>query len=241
MRDALKLNVYSIFQSIDGEVNYGHQGCFTTFVRLAGCNIKCAYCDTEYAQQASSGKTMGIEEIVKQIRVLGGERGKKVTITGGEPLLQQQNLYFLVKQLDAYGYTVTIETNGTIKPSAGLLSLAYFVVDFKLPSANIFQKGQLEGREFDYQYIQKNSYFEDLCVDDCIKFVILDKHDFVCAVKVKRMAQKNGTNVRFAFSPVSGQCEPTELIEWIKEIQEFDVILNLQLHKIIYPDVTHEV
>jgi len=105
------LKVSEIFFSIQGE---GYViGLPSNFIRLSGCNLRCKWCDTKYAWEEYTEMTE--KEIVRQLNW----RIKRVTITGGEPLLQ--NLGTLVAMLDRLGYSIIIETNGTIFPSRQLL------------------------------------------------------------------------------------------------------------------------
>jgi len=114
-----------IFRSIQGEgVN---SGMSAAFLRLAFCNLRCTWCDTKYSwdwqqyDQKSEVVTLPLKEIVKHIRALGI---KHLVVTGGEPLVQQTELTNLLVPLKTEGYYIEIETNGTIPPTNGLLSLA---------------------------------------------------------------------------------------------------------------------
>ena len=216
----MMLRVQEIFTSIDGEVNHHHQGCFTTFIRLAGCNLRCSYCDTERAWEKESGMEMSTNLIMQIIEAHGCQ---KVTITGGEPLWQMEDLQELVHSIlwDS-NCNISIETNGTIPPFSHLITgrLTY-VVDYKLPSSTMMDQMMCTG-EF-----VKLSYF------DFIKFVIMDRKDYIMARIVKKDIQQKGGKARFAFSPVHGIMDAEELINWCKEDRMFDVIINLQLHKIL--------
>ena len=216
----MMLRVQEIFTSIDGEVNHHHQGCFTTFIRLAGCNLRCRYCDTERAWEKQSGTEMTTAQIMQVIESRGCQ---KVTITGGEPLWQMEDLQELVHCIlwDS-NCNISVETNGTIPPFSHLITgrLTY-VVDYKLPSSGMMDQMMYIG-EF-----VKLSYF------DFIKFVIMDRKDYIMARIVKKDIQQKGGKARFAFSPVHGTMDGEELINWCKEDRMFDVIINLQLHKIL--------
>jgi len=212
----MSLRVRSIFESIDGEVNRFHQGRRTIFVRLAGCNLRCRYCDTERAQSLTSGKYMKIERVIKTINGMGLN---KVTITGGEPLLQLHEVIELIDGLD--GYQISVETNGTISIE-NIPDYVCIVMDYKLPSS-----GE-NGTTFD-------SNLDMLEETDFIKFIIATIDDFMEAMKIcKRL--ENRTIPGLAFSPLHGELDPATLVDWLKEHGPAEAILNLQLHKYVWPD-----
>ena len=91
------MRIHSIFKSINGEVNKYHQGSICIFIRLAGCSLRCKYCDTVQAQSPDSGKEMNIDEIINE--VVKFKNCYRITITGGEPLLQEAELEELVDRL----------------------------------------------------------------------------------------------------------------------------------------------
>ena len=104
------LVVQEMYSSIDGEINYWGQGFPSIFIRLAGCNLNCPYCDTKYAKDTDGAKAFAPEELKKSIlKIFPGY--KKITITGGEPLLQATALYNFIKLLEDE-YLISIETNG---------------------------------------------------------------------------------------------------------------------------------
>jgi len=207
--------ISEIFRSINGEVCSEGQGSIATFIRFAGCSLRCSYCDTRYAWDMRSGTLWSVEEILSAVEKLGCRR---VTITGGEPLLQSHALDELIQSLRRKWYIVTIETSGAhdfedCKPNC-------WVVDYKLPSSG--EEGKM-----------LPSVFKALGYGDFVKFVIGDKDDFKVALEVKYWIQnglKRGCS--FAFSPVHGKLDPKELFRWLVEKGEYDAILNLQLHKI---------
>ncbi|MSQ31780.1 MAG: 7-carboxy-7-deazaguanine synthase QueE [Dehalococcoidia bacterium] len=113
-----------IFQSIQGEG--ASAGTPSVFLRLAQCNLRCAWCDTKYTwdwahfDQAKETTKMSVEDICNAVSAFGM---KRLIITGGEPLLHQDKLFPLCKWLKSSGYVFEIETNGTITPSPEMLSL----------------------------------------------------------------------------------------------------------------------
>lgn len=212
------LIVNEIFSSIDGEVNAYYQGCFTTFIRLAGCNLRCSYCDTKKAWEKDAGEKMEAWAIITQVNQLNS---RKVTITGGEPLLQIRGLRHLFRFLSFQGTLISIETNGSLPIPFHIGSALNFVVDYKLPSSGVSQ------------YMQPVKKFAELLPTDFIKMVINDRKDYEVAKMVKTQIQKRGGRAQFAFSPVHGVLEGGELIEWCKVDKLFDVIINVQLHKVL--------
>ena len=229
------MRVYSIFRSIDGEVNSFHQGRLTTFIRFSQCNLACSYCDTVYAQSADSGKEMSVDEILETVAKMGGN---SVTITGGEPLLQQEGLNKLIPLLLAQGINVSVETNGTCKPIHytihhtlilnGGWECAYcsYVMDFKLPSSGM------------YSFMHYNNFL-NLQDTDWVKFVIGTRGDFDLALYLIEILKRDGCKAQIAFSPVFG-LEPSLLVQWMID-SSVDAVMSLQIHKYIWPNATKEV
>jgi 7-carboxy-7-deazaguanine synthase len=220
------MRISSIFLSIDGEVNSCYQGGFSTFIRLAGCdfaghNVHCTYCDTKWAQSSDAGKEMSIKEVIEEVERIGCD---KVTITGGEPLRQGEDLEDLIFGLQDLNYLISIETNGSYYPyyAFGADSI---IMDWKLSNAGIVN-----------QYMNPLN-FKRLGVNDFVKMVISDKASFKEAITVMENLVDKGCAAEFALSPMAGVCNPQDLIEWCKEEKLFGVIINLQLHKIIYPSI----
>ena len=210
------MRAYSIFQSIDGEVNYYHQGRLTTFIRFSGCNLKCSYCDTKYALKEDCGKEMSVKDIFNEVEKIGC---KNITITGGEPLLQQEELWKLVVKLkESDNYKISIETNGSIIPSMFIRPYVSFVMDYKLQSSGMIDKMDIKA-------------FKQLGSTDFVKFVIKDKNDFEQAIQVMKDIKRNVLDIpKFAFSSIHDVLDPRELITWMM-IDKIDGVLNLQLHK----------
>jgi len=219
--------INEIFTSIDGEVSRFHQGTMSTFIRFAGCNLKCPYCDTQYAQQNWQGKEYSVEEVLDKVQEIGC---KKVTITGGEPLLQKDELLLLIRNLYSKGYKITVETNGSIAiPPAFVFELDIdgcpeefcWAVDYKLWCWE--------------KMITRNYLF--LNENDWIKFVLQSPQEYVLAKETIGLLRDKGCRARMALSPAFGMFDPVELILMIKNDRFWDVTVNLQLHKIIWsPD-----
>lgn len=218
------MKIFKIYNSIDGEVNRWGQGCFTTFIRFAGCNfggdnIHCSYCDTKYSQEEDSGVEMTIPQILICVQELGCH---KVTITGGEPFAQ--GCEDLVDGLIHMGCEVSIETNGS-----------YYIGDVNC-KANIIMDWKLSNSGIPVQYMIPD-HFTVLAADDYVKFVIDNEVSYKEAVAVMRMLQDLGCVARFAFSPMWGVLDPKDLFMWLQRDKLFDCVINLQLHKIIWPNI----
>jgi len=215
------MKVYSIFTSIDGEINKFHQGALATFVRLAGCNLRCGYCDTKYAQEEKSGREMSVEDVIAEVLK---RKVKKVTITGGEPLMQMIDVRELAHYLFfEYDIDVSIETNGSIVPK-GFSDGINFVVDYKLGTSRMNRR-------------MNDKVFENLREGDIIKYVVGSREDFEQAIThacYQILIIKKP--VSFAFSAVAGKVKPKKLIGWMLKEPLPGMVFNAQLHKIIELD-----
>ena len=216
LKDELTLNVYEIFRSIQGESSYSGLPC--AFVRLAGCNLRCRWCDTLEATQENFGKSLTIGQICTEIDSLGP---RLVCITGGEPLLQK-NTPHLAAALCASGYVVTVETNGA-EDISKITEPAVRIVDVKCPSSGMSR--------------HMNWYnFQHLRGSDEVKFVIADRNDYEYA---REIIEKHGLaeRVQVLLSPLCGphsEVTPAHLAEWMLW-DDLRARLQLQLHKIIWP------
>ena len=218
------LNINEIFRSIDGECNPWGQGALTTFIRFQGCNLSCSYCDTKQAQDPNQiAHKLSVDDILYLI-----PEGK-VTITGGEPLLQGFKTFELIAHLLDKKHKVSVETNGSLPISnIALAPLLSWIIDYKLP----YQ---------DKMYIDN---FWNATSKDWVKFVIETPSDFQKAVDVSAALRDGGCKARIAFSPVMkgdimkwGMKNPTQwLAEKIIKEQLWDITLNLQIHKLIWPN-----
>ena len=205
------MRVCEIFSSIQGESTRAGMPC--TFVRMSGCNLRCSYCDTTYSYL--EGIELSVAEIFKRIEEASL---MLVEITGGEPLLQQDEMIRLTRRLLDSGYCVLIETNGTL-PIKVIDRRAVVIMDVKTPAS-----GMSTMTDF------KN--LEHLKSTDEVKFVICNRDDYLWARAVVR---ENDLSKRCTvlFSPAFGALEPRCLAEWILA-DKLDVRLNLQLHKYIF-------
>lgn len=204
------MQLTEIFCSIQGESTFAGFPCI--FIRLAGCNLRCNYCDTTYSY--SPEFTKSIKEIMAEIRQY--EPVKLVEITGGEPLLQD-DVYRLIQKLHNDAYKILLETNGSISLKK-LPDLVIKIVDIKTPGS-----GSAES------FLKENLNF--ISAEDEIKFVICNRDDYVWSKEFIR--DHNLYNYKILFSAVAEQLKPKDLARWIIE-DKLPVRLQLQLHKYIW-------
>lgn len=208
----MALIVNEIFYSIQGESTYSGKPC--VFIRLTGCNLRCSYCDTQYAYH--DGEKIDIPEIINKVALYGCPL---VEVTGGEPLIQEETPY-LINQLLGTGYKVLIETNGS-QDISRIDNRSIRIVDIKCPSSGEKDRNDLTN-------------LNRLRDEDELKFVIGDREDYEYAKDILRLIG-HGSSSRIAvhFSPSFGRMEPKELADWILN-DRLDVRLHLQLHKYIW-------
>lgn len=211
----MALRVNEIFCSIQGESSYAGRPC--VFVRLTGCNLRCSYCDTQYAYEG--GEDMEIDQIVARV---SSHQCPLVEVTGGEPLIQEETPA-LIRCLLEEGYEVLLETNGS-HDIGQVDDRCVKIVDFKCPSS-----GQTSGSDL------KN--LDRLTDHDEVKFVIADREDYEYAKRILNLTNPNICKKNLVhFSPVFGSMDPKTLAAWILE-DRLEVRLHLQLHKMIWtPD-----
>lgn len=208
------LIINEIFHSIQGESLYA--GCPCVFIRLTGCNLRCAYCDTSYAY--SEGTEMDMDTLMNHI---ASYPCNMVEITGGEPLFQK-NTPILVSRLLSAGYTVLMETNGSYDTNI-IDKRCIKIVDMKCPSSGESHRNLLDN-------------MDALGPADQIKFVIQNREDYLFAKQVIETHSFPFDMHHILFSPVSGDLAPQDLARWIID-DGLSVRLHLQLHKYIWPDV----
>lgn len=211
----MTLLVNEIFRSIQGESSFAGWPC--VMVRLSGCNLNCAYCDTRYASEP--GIPMSIDGILAQIKA---HECSLVELTGGEPLIQQESPA-LIRQLADLDYTVLLETNGSLDIS-GIDSRAIKIVDIKCPSSGEAQSNDMDN-------------LARLQPHDEVKCVVGDLNDYRFAKGIaKRLQIDMGLMNTVHFSPIHGRIDSRQLAHWILA-DRLRVRLNLQLHKLIWdPD-----
>lgn len=207
------MKVCEIFTSIQGESSYAGLPC--TFVRLAGCNLRCTYCDTRYSHEG--GHDMSMNEIIGEVVSAGIDL---IEITGGEPLLQKETPALITDLLDK-GYQVLLETNGSLNIN-GIDDRAIRIVDVKTPGSGMSSENDFTN----YDLIRPS---------DEIKFVICGREDYDWSKDfIERHVLKGKSKI--LFSSVFGLVPASVLARWIVE-DRLDVRLNIQAHKYIFgPD-----
>lgn len=209
----VSLRISEIFYSLQGETS--RVGLPTVFIRLAGCPLRCQYCDTAYA--FTGGKNMTLQAILDTVRQYPV---RYVTVTGGEPLAQK-NCQALLRILCDEGYQVSLETSGALDVSA-VDKRVMKVLDIKTPAS-----GEVEKNLW--------SNLEQLTPDDEIKFVMCNEDDYIWAGKI--LSERNlADKCAVLFSPAQGQLSPTDLADWILR-DKLPVRMQLQLHKILWGNV----
>jgi len=210
----MDLQVAEIFTSIQGESTHAGRPC--TFIRLAGCNLDCAWCDTPQAR--AGGETMPVDAAVERACEAGCDL---VEITGGEPMLQE-GVYALMDALIDEDLTVLLETNGSVDLSR-VPDDVIRIMDVKCPSSGMSDRNLPANLDL-------------LGGRDEVKFVVADRADYAWARDLVR-SDRRFEHVRAVhFTPVFGRLAPAELVEWISA-DRLPVRLGFQLHKIIWgPD-----
>ncbi|HXK60964.1 MAG TPA: radical SAM protein [Acidobacteriota bacterium] len=205
-----RLLVNEIFYSIQGESSFSGYPC--VFVRLTACNLRCVYCDTQYAFH--EGRWIPIEDILAEVLEF---QTPLVEITGGEPLLQKP-VHSLVSNVLEAGKQVLIETGGSLDIS-GVDPRAILIYDIKCPDSGMAEKNRWEN-------------LEQLRNHDEIKFVISSRQDYEWAVQIlteRRLALRHIV----LFSPAWNILAPDQLAGWILE-DRLPVRLQVQLHKVLW-------
>ncbi|MCJ7854959.1 putative 7-carboxy-7-deazaguanine synthase QueE [Lachnospiraceae bacterium NSJ-143] len=214
--------VAEIFTSINGEGTKAGQPA--VFVRFAGCNLNCSYCDTKWANEPDADfKLMDSAMILDTVKKTGI---KNITLTGGEPLLRE-GMYELLKLIaDDSFLEAEIETNGSVdlKGFSQIRNRPSFTMDYKLPSS---------GME-DFMLTEN---FSVLGSNDTVKFVSGSMADLERALEIiKRYRLTDKCHVYI--SPVFGSIEPERIVGFMIENKMNGINLQLQLHKIIWnPDM----
>jgi 7-carboxy-7-deazaguanine synthase len=205
------LTINEIYQSIQGESTWAGQRC--VFVRLTFCNLRCNYCDTEYAFY--EGKKQTLNEIVNLVAALSCPL---VEITGGEPLLQK-NVLPLMSMLADAGHTILLETSGAHDISE-VDPRVHRIMDLKTPGS-----GEVERNLW--------SNVDHLTSRDEVKFVIGSRDDYDWSRDKVRLFNLSKVCHAVLFSPIFGRIDPREIVEWILA-DRLDVRFQLQMHKFIW-------
>jgi 7-carboxy-7-deazaguanine synthase len=207
----VELHINEIYRSLQGESLAAGLPC--TFVRLAGCDLRCRWCDTDYAFH--EGRRMTVEAVLEEVGGLGADL---VLVTGGEPLLQPA-VHALLEGLLADGARVQIETGGH-RSLAGIDPRVEIIMDVKCPGSGEEAHNDLDNLAY-------------LKPGDQLKLVIAGRDDYEWAralIEARRLASR----CHVILSPVHDGLTPATLAAWILE-DRLPVRLGLQLHKVIWP------
>lgn len=206
------MRISEIFYSIQGESSYAGRPC--VFVRTTGCNLRCVWCDTEYAFYG--GRDMSVDEIFEEIERLG-HSCRLVELTGGEPLLQR-DIGDLARRLLSAGYTVLCETSGSVTVGRVPAEVVK-IMDIKCPGS-----GEAEANDWRNLELLKPG-------QDELKFVIAGREDYEWAVR--QLRERDLERFVVHFSPEFDSMDVRELAEWILA-DGLPVRVQLQLHKLIW-------
>ncbi len=207
------LKINEIYYSLQGESTKAGLPC--VFIRLTYCNLRCTYCDTEYAFYEGSDKS--IDEIIEEVAKYNC---RLVEVTGGEPLVQSE-VHTLMEKLCNLGYEVLIETGGSL-PIENIDKRVKVIMDLKCPSSKMMKKNRYENIEF-------------LKPIDEVKFVIGSREDYDWSKSIIEKYNLIG-KCELLFSIVFGDLTPLTMAEWIIE-DNLQVRFQLQMHKYIWkPD-----
>lgn len=206
------LRITEIFYSLQGESNT--VGIPTVFIRLTGCPLRCAYCDTEYA--FIGGEKKSISNIIAEAAKY---KTRYITVTGGEPLAQPGCLELLIRLADL-NYTVSLETSGALDVSA-VDPRVIKVMDLKTPSSGEIDKNLYQNIQF-------------LNKIDQVKFVIGNEADYLWSKQIIADYQLSD-RCDILFSPVASQQNPAELANKILA-DRLPVRFQIQLHKLLWDD-----
>jgi 7-carboxy-7-deazaguanine synthase len=205
------MKLYEIYTSIQGETQYAGLPC--TLVRFAACDLRCSYCDTEYA--FTGGQDVTLEAIVADVTARGVPL---VLLTGGEPLLQP-DLPALCSALLARGFEVMIETGGH-RDVSSLPAGVVLILDVKTP-------GSGEASKMCWPNLER------LGPRDAVKFVLTSEDDYVWArqlIRERRLSER----CQVLLSPSFTQLLPKDLVAWMLR-DKLPARLNLQIHKYVWP------
>ena len=206
----MSLKINEIYYSVQGESTHSGRPCI--FIRLTYCNLRCSYCDTEYAFY--DGKDMEITDIMSEIKRWDCNL---VEVTGGEPLFQDECID-LLNELVNSNYEVMLETGGSLSIS-DVPKKVVKIVDFKCPSSGMVKKNLW-------------SIVDDLQAHDEVKFVIGNREDFDWAKD--RITEYSLDKIcTLLFSPTFGEIDPQQIVEWILA-ENLPVRMQLQMHKMIW-------
>ena len=213
MRDEPTLQLSEVFYSIQGESSFAGYPCL--FFRLAGCNLRCSYCDAKYTYEDPASPT----PLSTLLNEAARHPNALIEITGGEPLLQE-GVYPLMEALLARDRAVLLETNGSLN-IARVPKEVVKIIDLKCPDSGMAEKMDLANLTL-------------LAPHDEIKFVVSSRADYdwaVTMIREHRLAEK----AKLILSPVLGRLAPALLAQWLLA-DALPARLQLQLHTLLWPE-----
>ena len=212
------LTINEIFYSIQGESTYAGRPC--VFVRLTGCDLRCSWCDTEYAFH--EGRKQSLVEVLAEVATVNCPL---VEVTGGEPLLQE-DVYPLMRSLLEQGRTVLLETGGH-RSTARVPAAVVTILDVKCP-------GSGEAHRTDWTNLER------LRPHDEVKFVVTNRGDYEFSRDVITKYRLEQGAAAVHLSPAHGVMDLRLLSEWVLA-DRLPARIQVQLHKYIWSPATRGV
>ena len=219
------MNICELFLSIDGEGK--RTGFPTVFVRKTGCNLRCSYCDSTYSFKENDNGNFSVTDVMTKIKEVG-QGCKSVTFTGGEPLYckndkEKAETQDFLNSLSYNGYQVNVETNGSIDLEPWELLVrrnnGFFTMDWKSISSKVSRN-----------MLPKNLSVLDL--NDVLKFVVSNIEDLD---QMKSVLNMYNPTAQVYVSPVFGNIEAKDIVRYVLDNRLYNVKVQLQLHKYIWP------
>lgn len=212
----MKYQIAEAFLSVNGEgPNVGYPAFF---IRFSGCNLRCSYCDTAWAQEQESCTALLSAQQLREMALKSA--AKHITLTGGEPLLQKELLPLIFELGRDNDLQFEIETNGAVEIAAYLLPRVRITMDYKLPGSGMEDRMLLSNLPL-------------LRGQDSIKFVCQDRIDLKKAEQIIR-EYRLMERCQVFFSPVFGRIAPKDMVGFLLERRLWGARLQLQLHKFIW-------
>ena len=214
------MKVVEKFVSINGEST--RAGELAVFIRFKGCNLNCTYCDTKWANEPDCDFTeMTPEEIARYVEET---KVKNVTLTGGEPLLQNEIGILVDRLYEIPGVRVEIETNGSVDiKTVQSVNRPSFTVDYKSPTSSCESRMCMTN-------------YENVGKEDTVKFVVGSNEDLD---KAKEIIDRYGLEAKcnVYLSPIFGMIEPADIVDYMIDNNMNGIRLQIQMHKVIWnPD-----
>ncbi len=206
-----RLRVIEVYTSVQGESTWAGLPC--VFVRLAGCNLRCVWCDSEWT--FTGGEHRAIGDVLAEVAATGVNL---VEVTGGEPLVHRQAIP-LMERLLARGHTVLLETSGS-RDIAPVPDGVHVILDLKPPDS-----GEVEANLWsNLQHLQRG---------DEVKFVLASRRDYEWAVQVVR-EHALADRCEVLFSVAFGLVAAADVVAWMLA-DRVPARFQVQMHKVIWP------